>query len=103
MPRASLTASLALDPDTDDLRPVAQLMGDLTGRRPSPATIWRWCRRGTSRAGRLPGLTVYGQWHTTREALVDWLRRGSELPTPPTDDAGGERPEATRRRLEDGR
>lgn len=68
-------------------------------RRPSPASIWRWCRRGTSRAGKLPALTIYGQWHSTREALLDWLRRGSERPDPPADDVPAERSEATTRLL----
>lgn len=71
------TLETPLSLESDDLRPVAQLMHDLTGRRPSTATVWRWCSRGTSRAGVLPSVTVFGIRHTTREALVAWLRRGS--------------------------
>lgn len=94
----ALECRLSLDPDADDLRPVSQLMHDLTGRRPSPATLWRWCSRGTSRAGVLPSLTVFGTRHTTREALVEWLRRGSEVApvAAPESDA---RDQATDRRL----
>jgi hypothetical protein len=58
----------------DDLRPVAVLAHERTGRRPSPSTIWRWVREGT-RAGQLPAVKVFGTWHTTPEAFADFLRR----------------------------
>lgn len=89
-------APLQLDPQTDDLRSVAALMADLTGRRPSPPTVWRWCVRGTRRAGKLPALRVYGSWSTTRKALVEWLQRESERPAA---DAAAKRDPATERRL----
>jgi len=84
----------------DDLRPVSLLARELTGRRPSPATIWRWCVKGTARAGRLPALTVFGSWHSTREALVEWLRRGSERSAVPNDPPA-DRPASTERRLKE--
>ena len=91
-------APLALDPSADDLRPVAVLCQRLTGRRPSPATIWRWCSRGTRRAGRLPAVRVFGTWHSTSEALMAWLQNDSQQPSPAADDPA-ERSEATTRRL----
>ncbi|MEX0784683.1 MAG: DUF1580 domain-containing protein [Dehalococcoidia bacterium] len=98
MTTATLDAPAPIDLDTAEIRPVAQLAADLTGRRPSPATIWRWCRRGTRRAGRLPAVVAFGTWHTTAEAYRAWIQRGSE-PTPPQDDAAAERSPATERRL----
>ena len=92
-----MVVQLSLDPDTDDLRPVAQLMADLTGRRPSPATVWRWCSRGTGRAGVLPSLVIYGTRHTTREALLEWLRR--ESAPADADDSTAERDASVDRKL----
>ena len=88
---------LEIDIETDDVRPVAELMKQLTGRRPSPPTVWRWCERGTKRQGVLPSVSIFGSRHTTREALQEWLSRGSG-PTPPSPEPA-ERSEATSRRL----
>lgn len=68
----------ALDLDGGELRPVSLLARDLTGRRPSSATISRWCGDGTRSRGRLPALHVFGCWHTTREALQAWLLRRAD-------------------------
>lgn len=97
MTTANLSPGLTLDSDTDDLRPVGQLVRELTGRRPAPATVWRWCRRGNRRNGVLPGVVVMGRWHTTREAYLAWIRRGTERPLPAAPTT--ERDEATERAL----
>lgn len=67
-----------------------------TGKRPSPATIWRWCRRGVA-GGRVRLAAVYhsGYWQTTAEAFDAFLaaqteaalaRPGDDLPTASDDD-----------------
>lgn len=91
--------AITLDPD-DGLRPVADLLEGITGRRPHPAMIWRARNKGT-RAGRLPAIKIYGAWHTTRPALMEWLRRGSEVaPLDGGDDHEPHCDEATDRRLQ---
>jgi len=84
-------APLTLDPDAGDLRPVAELLTSLTGRRPSPPTVWRWCVKGTRRAGKLPAVKLFNQWHSNRKALLQWLAADSERPDVPTDDEPGPR------------
>lgn len=54
------------------LRPVSEIAMQATGRRPAPATTWRWCKLGTRR-GVLPAVRVYGSWHTTAAAFRAWL------------------------------
>lgn len=92
------TTPLTIDPETDDLRPVASLAESLTGRKPAPATVWRWCQKGKRHSGKLPALRVFGTWHTTRAALLTWLCADStqvdETPTESSD-----RSESTSRRL----
>lgn len=81
------------------LAPIADEFEALTGKRPSPATIWRITTKGNGRAGVLPSLVVLGQRMTVRQALVDWLQRGSEPAHAADADDSGERDEATDRRL----
>lgn len=59
--------------DTGTLEPVSLLARRLSGRRPSPATVWRWVTRGTA-AGVLPTVRMYGAPHTTEAAMRAWLR-----------------------------
>lgn len=103
MPATASDVPLTLDPETDDLRPVAVLVADLTGRRPSPPTVWRWCVRGTRRAGKLPALRVFGSWNTTRQALLTWLQAESSRKSEESlgDREEGERTGETRQRLQE--
>ena len=82
--------------ETGRLAPVAEIALQRTGRRPSPSTVWRWCRRGT-RAGLLPATFVYGCWCTTAAAFAAWLDagtaatlRGRESSEDSSDRAGGD-------------
>ena len=45
-----------------------------TGRRPSPATVWRWCRKGV-RGGSVKLQAVFhgGCWQTTPEAFDQFI------------------------------
>jgi len=45
-----------------------------TGKRPSPATVWRWCRKGV-RHGSIKLTAVFhgGCWQTTPEAFEQFL------------------------------
>lgn len=45
-----------------------------TGKRPSPATIWRWCRKGV-RHGSIKLQSVFhgGCWQTTAEAFDQFI------------------------------
>jgi hypothetical protein len=80
-----------IDLTTDQLRPVAQVAADCTGRRPSPASVWRWTRKGT-RGGRLEAYYVHGVWCTTPEAFADFIRRQTDaaLATPAADEPDDE-------------
>lgn len=59
--------------ETGTLEPVSLLARRLSGRRPSPATVWRWVVKGTAQ-GILPSLKLYGAPHTTEAAFRAWLR-----------------------------
>jgi hypothetical protein len=71
----------------EQLQPVPTVAEQRTGRRPSPATCWRWIRRGT-RGGRLRASYIHGRWYTTPSDFDDFIRRQTEaalapaVPTP---------------------
>jgi len=75
-----------IDLESDDLRPVWIVARDRTGRRPSPATVWRWVRKGV-RGGRLEAVFLQGVWHTTSAAFADFIRRqtAAALNLPPNE------------------
>lgn len=78
------------------LAPVATIALRHTSRRPAPATIWRWCRKGL-RGGqvRLDCLFHGGQWMTTDAAFLAFidaqttaaLGRLDDASSPDVDDA----------------
>lgn len=63
-----------IDLENDKLVPVNELCKLRLGRRMAPATIGRWCRKGT-RAGKLEAVHICGCWHTTVAAFADFIRR----------------------------
>jgi hypothetical protein len=69
--------------ESGQLQPVRSLALRLSGRRPSPATVWRWTTKGT-RNGILPTVRLYGAPHTTETAFRAWLR-GEFAPINPAD------------------
>lgn len=57
----------------DPLEPVAKIAEDLTGSRPHPTTVVRWCA-GRGAAGiKLPSILASGKRMTTRLAYRAWL------------------------------
>lgn len=66
--------------ETGQLEPVANLCERITGRRPSPATVWRWTRKGTA-AGILRTQKVFGALHTTEAEFRRWAQAGRDAPT----------------------
>ena len=59
------------------LRPIPQQAERLTGKRPSPATVWRWLRKGC-RGVKLNALMLGGQWLCTEDDFREFLRGQTE-------------------------
>lgn len=57
--------------------PIADACRHLSGKRPAPATVWRWIRRGV-RGERLNALRIRGRWHCTEGQLRDFLERSTK-------------------------
>ena len=57
----------------DPLLPVAKAAEEVSGTRPHPTTVCRWCRKGASGI-QLPSLIVNGRRMTSLEAYGQWLR-----------------------------
>lgn len=68
------TVTALIDADHDDLRPVNEIVKARLGKRVSPATLWRWIRKGT-RGARLEVVYVAGCWCTTEGAFGEFLRQ----------------------------
>ena len=68
----------ACKPATDllqgELAHVATVAKERTGKRPSPATVWRWCKKGL-RGGSIKLRAIYhsGYWQTTPAAFDAFL------------------------------
>lgn len=96
----------AIDPATDHLEPVRQLVRELTGRDPSPSALWRWIHLGHRRSAgaapvRLEAVLVSGRWYTTRSAWADFVSRQTAAALGRGDAAPvTARDEATTRRLQ---
>ncbi|HWL11122.1 MAG TPA: DUF1580 domain-containing protein [Planctomicrobium sp.] len=59
---------------TGQIEAVSVIAKRRTGKRPSPATVWRWCRKGV-RGGSVKLAAVFhgGCWQTTSEAFDQFL------------------------------
>lgn len=77
-----------IDLQTADLRPVSLIARDRLGKRPSPATVWRWCKRGVRGGVKLEAVNVSGSWHTTAEAFAEFLRRQTAQALAPRESEG---------------
>ncbi|MCC9606212.1 DUF1580 domain-containing protein [Blastopirellula sp. JC732] len=75
-----------------DLRPVAAIAQQITGKRPSGPTTWRWIKKGVDRGIKLLAVPCNGRWNTTEAAFRDFLARRADslrqsaTPTPEVDD-----------------
>lgn len=59
---------------TGQIEAVSIIAKRRTGKRPSPATVWRWCRKGV-RGGAVKLQAVFhgGCWQTTPEAFDQFI------------------------------
>jgi len=57
----------------EQLLPVATVAEKLTGQRPHPTTVCRWCGKGASGVA-LPSLIVGGKRMTSVDAFKQWLQ-----------------------------
>ena len=64
----------SIDLESASLRPVSLIARERTGKRPSPATVWRWCKKGIRGGVKLEAVNIFGSWHTTSEAFAEFLR-----------------------------
>lgn len=74
MPAATKKSESIIDLEHDDLRPVAEIAAERTGRRPPPGTVWRWRLKGCH-GEKLEAVLVHGVWCTTVSAFADFIRR----------------------------
>jgi hypothetical protein len=58
--------------ETDELRPLSEVIRARIGRRISPATLWRWRLKGVNGV-RLECVRVGGYWFTTNAAFAEFL------------------------------
>lgn len=59
----------------ESLLPVVQVAERLTGRRPSPSTIWRWVRKGVIGGVKLNATRYLGRWHCKPSDFQSFLER----------------------------
>lgn len=69
----------SIDLDTDEpLLPVGRIAEEITGSRPHPTTVVRWCA-GRGAAGiRLPSILHGGRRMTKRSVFCAWLQACNE-------------------------
>ena len=97
---AKKLAAAFINIETDALVPLGELAQQRLGKRPSPATLWRWRLRGVNGA-RLAVVKSGGCWMTTHKAFGDFLQQQTAncQPTPLDSDAPTERSAATTAKL----
>ncbi|MFM9962877.1 MAG: DUF1580 domain-containing protein [Planctomycetaceae bacterium] len=91
---------MSINLETDELIPLAVVATRRLGKRPSPATLWRWLNKGVN--GARPSVVKSGGcWMTTRTAFAEFLREQTAncSPAPMGDDAPAERSAATAAKL----
>ena len=78
--------------------PLSQLARRLP-RKPSPATLWRWHKKGV-KGVRLEVVSVGGRTYTTEAAFREFVRRQTEVTAAAPAEIPAERPPALVRRME---
>ncbi len=68
---ATSTAPLAIEPGAR-LEPVATIFERITGSRPHPTTIVRWCGKGIQGI-KLPSLIVQGRRMSAESTCHQWI------------------------------
>lgn len=64
--------AIATLPQNELLQPIPKVAERLTGKRPAPATVWRWLRKGC-RGAKLKALQLGGQWHCTEDDFRSFM------------------------------
>ena len=64
---------MSINIELDKLFPVAPLIEQRIGKRPAPATIWRWRLKGINGV-RLECVLCGGCWMTTAAAFAEFVR-----------------------------
>jgi hypothetical protein len=96
--RKKMSANLT----TESLRPLIGLLESKLGKRPSPATVWRWTAKGVrvgDRRVKLEAVRVGQSLFSTSEAVERFIERQNE--SAPSDEQPVERSDVTRRRLKE--
>ena len=90
----------AINVECDQLVPLGTLLKQRLGKRPSPATQWRWRLHGVGGV-RLECVLVGGVWYTTAAAFAEFVRvqTANCSPTPMDSDAPAERSDVKKRKL----
>ena len=71
-----------LDLSTDEpLEPVAKIFNDLTGTRPHPTTVVRWCAGRGAGGIKLPSILAGGRRVSKRSVCRDWLQAVNDART----------------------
>lgn len=100
MPATLSAPVVTIDVENDDLIAVTAEAKRRTGKRPSPATVWRWVKKGV-RGVRLEAVQLFGAWHTTRAAFGRFIaaQTAAALPIADSDDAPADRSPETAAKL----
>lgn len=73
--------------ETGTLEHVGVIAKRITGRRPTPSTIWRWCTQGL-RGGRIRLACAFhaGRWCTTEDAFRAFIeaQTQAQIECPPS-------------------
>ena len=64
-------------PHDELLHPISTVVERLTGRRPSPATVWRWLRKGV-RGAKLNAVLCGGKWLCTEQDFRLFLQEQTD-------------------------
>ena len=87
----------------EELVPPADGIKELTGKRPSPSSCWRWISKGL-RGHKLESVKVLGRTYSSLPAIRRWLTKVEssriEAQAASRSDGTGERSESTQRELE---
>jgi hypothetical protein len=64
------------------LKDACKYLGEVTGKRPALATVWRWCSKGC-RGVRLESVCIGGRRYVTIPAIERFINRSNQPAEPP--------------------
>jgi hypothetical protein len=87
-PRPSRGPAVAPSQATDapllSVSQVADIAETVTGKRPSPSTVFRWMTRGAGGV-RLPSRRIGGRHYVLKSSALEWFGGLGSIPTGPSD------------------